>query len=70
MELNRPALDRLLNEKYDNNYAWLAWDLKIDVAYVYSVLVNGKKCGELFYHNIIRWCDENDIDYTEYIFLS
>ncbi|MFC5702632.1 hypothetical protein ACFPVX_15110 [Cohnella faecalis] len=69
MKLNKAALIRHMNENFNGNYAWLAWELKIDVAYVYAVLVNDKKCGELFLKSIIRWCDENNTDFREYIFL-
>ena len=69
MKLNKEALNRLLYDKFDGNYSRLARELQLNVTYVYRVLEKDKNCGAKFFSSVIKWCNDNGMDYNEYIFL-
>ncbi len=69
MKLNKSELIKLLNEEFNGNFSKLSRALGLNVAYVYRVIEKDKNCGVKFFSSIIRWCQENNKDYKEYIFL-
>jgi energy-converting hydrogenase A subunit M len=69
MKLNKHALERLLYEHFGGNFTRLSKELRIDVSHVHKVIEKEKGCGAKFLNSIIRWCQENDKDYREFIFL-
>lgn len=69
MSLNKPALTKLLYDEFNGNFTKLAKALNVDVSYVYRVIEKEKNCGAKFFSSVIRWCQDNNRDYREYIFL-
>jgi hypothetical protein len=69
MELNKPAVIKLFNEHFNGNFSKFARALGVDVSYVYRVIEKEKNCGVKFYTSVIRWCQENNMDYREFILL-
>ena len=69
LRLNKVALTDLLNTKFNGNFTKLAKELELDVAYVYRVLEKDRNCGVKFYSCVMRWCNDNNVDYKRYIFL-
>lgn len=69
MNLNKPAFIKLFYEEFKGNFSRLAKVLGLDVSYVYRVIEKEKKCGIKFFNALIRWCQENNRNYMDYIFL-
>lgn len=70
MEVNVEALSILLKERFDNNQAKMARVLGVDKPQLNRVLnCNGKCAGKKFFGGLIKYCDFNEIDFHDYIFL-
>lgn len=69
MRLNKEALNKVLYEEYGGNYSRFSRELRLDVAYVYKVLVKDKNCGTKFFSSVMKWCNDNGRDFNNYIFL-
>lgn len=71
MELNMEALNKLLKEKFDNNQAKMARILGVSKYQLNIVLKNnGAHAGKKFIGAIIKFCDVNEYDFRDYIFLT
>ena len=70
MELNREAVQELMDERFGGNYSRFSKALGVSPSYVHKVLTKEKKCGVKFYSGIINWCLKHDVEYTKYIFLN
>lgn len=71
MEVNIEALRKLLEEKFGGNQTAFAEATGIERTHVNKVLKNnGKGAGALFCGAIIKYCSENNLEYTNYIFLN
>lgn len=70
MEINMLAFNTLLKEKFDNNQSKMAKELDISRYQLNMVLKNnGKKAGKKIIGAIIRYCDNNNYNFRDYIFL-
>ena len=70
MEINMGAFNTLLIERFNNNQAEMARNLGISKYQLNMVLNNkGKKAGKKFIGAIIKFCDQNNYDFRNYIFL-
>ena len=68
---NIESLNELLNEKFDNNQSEMARVLKVERTHLNKVFNNeGKGAGAMIYGAIIKYCNDNNLDYKKYIFLS
>lgn len=71
MEINMGAFITLLREKFNNNQAEMARNLKISKYQLNIVLKsNGKNAGKKVIGAIMKFCEENGYDYKDYIFLT
>lgn len=71
MEVNIEALKELLKERFDGNQTVLAEEMKIERTHVNKVFKNnGKGAGATFCGAIIKYCNDNQLDYRKYIFLK
>lgn len=71
MEVNIEELKKLLKEKFYNNKSLMAKVFGIEVSHVSKVLKNnGKGAGAKFCGAIIKYCEDNKLDYKKYIFLT
>lgn len=71
MEINIEKLKMLLKEKFYNNKSLMAKVLGIETSHVIKVFKNnGKGAGAKFCGAVINYCNENNLDYKEYIFLT
>lgn len=71
MEVNVEALRKLLSERFDNNQAKMARILKINRCQLNTVLKNdGATAGKKIIGAIIKFCDTNEYDFRDYIFLK
>lgn len=70
MEVNVENLIKLIEEKFDNNKTKFAETIGISREYL-SQLINGKeeKASAKICNAIILYCESNNLDYKEYIFL-
>lgn len=65
------AFITLLREKFNNNQAEMARNLKISKYQLNIVLKsNGKNAGKKVIGAIMKFCEENGYDYKDYIFLT
>lgn len=68
MEVNIKELKNLLKERFNNNQTLFAQELGVDRTHVNKVFKNnGKGAGAMFCGAIINYCNNNDLDYKEYI---
>lgn len=71
MEVNMEAVKKLLEEQFNNNQTLFAQSLGLERTHVNKILKNnGKGAGALFYGALINFCNENKLNYKDYIFLS
>lgn len=71
MEVNIKELKILLNEKFKGNQTLFAETLGLERSHVNKVFKNeGKGAGAIFCGAIIKYCNDNNLDYKKYIFLS
>lgn len=70
MEINMGAFYTLLRERFNNNQAEMAKILGIS-RYQLNMVINsnGKKAGKKVMGAIIKFCDDNNYDFRNYIFL-
>ena len=65
------ALLILLKEKFDNNQSEMARALNVERTHLNKMFkCNGKGAGATICGAIIKYCNENNLDYTKYIFLK
>lgn len=71
MEINMGAFNTLLREKFNNNQSEMAKILNISRYQLNMVLNhNGKNAGKKIIGAIIKYCDENNYNFRDYIFLT
>lgn len=71
MRVNIEALEKLLKEKFNGNQTAFAEAMGIERTHVNKVFKNrGKGAGAMFCGAIIKFCEINNLDYNEYIFLD
>lgn len=71
MTPNINALLILLKEKFDNNQSEMARALNVERTHLNKMFkCNGKGAGATICGAIIKYCNENNLDYTKYIFLK
>lgn len=71
MEVNTEALICLLKERFEENQAKMARVLGISRHQLNTIFKNNGKCaGKKIMGSIIKYCDTNELDFHEYIFLK
>lgn len=71
MEIQIDKLLELIEEKFNNNQTLFAQTIGIERTHLNKVLRNnGKGAGALFCGALIKYCNENNLNYEEYIFLT
>ena len=71
MEINMGAFNTLLREKFNNNQSEMAKILNVS-RYQLNMVLNhkGKNAGKKIIGAIIKYCDENNYNLRDYIFLT
>lgn len=68
MEVKIEELKKLLKESFDNNQTLFAQTLGIDRTHVNKVFKNnGRGAGAMFCGAVIKYCNDNKLDYKNYI---
>lgn len=71
MEINIEELEKLLKDKFKGNQSLFAEKTGIERSHVNKVFKNkGKGAGAIFCGAIIKYCNNNKMDYKKYIFLN
>lgn len=71
MEINIEALEELLENKFNGNQTLFAETIGLERSHVNKVFCNkGRGAGATFCGAIIKYCNNNNLDYQEYIFLN
>lgn len=71
MKLNSKAIKKLLKEKFDNNITLFAKEINVDRTHLSRVIrSNGNGAGAVVCGGVIRYCNKNNLDYKDYIFLE
>ncbi len=71
MEINISKLESLLVSNFDNNKSLMARKLGIETSHLNKVFHNnGRGAGAKFCGAIMKYCEENDLDYKQFIFLN
>ncbi len=70
MEINMGAFNTLLREKFNNNQSEMARELGISKYQLNIILKNnGGHAGKKVLGAIIKYCDKNNYNFRDYIFL-
>lgn len=71
MRVNIFNLSSLIDKKYRGNQSFFADDAELDRSY-FNQLMNGKidSNSPKICNKIIRYCEKNNLDYKDYIFLE
>lgn len=68
MEINIKELEKLLKKEFNNNQTLFAQKMGINRTHVNKVFKNkGKGAGATFCGAIIKYCNDNNLDYKKYI---
>lgn len=68
MEVNIENLAKLLKEKFNNNQTIFAQEMGLERTHVNKVFKNdGKGAGATFCGAIIKYCNNNKLDYKDFI---
>lgn len=71
MKLNMKALRKLLKTQFNNNQSEMARAFEIERTHLNKIFKNnGKGAGATIYGAIMKYCNNNDLDYKIYIFLN
>lgn len=71
MKINIVALQELLQERFNGNQTLFAEEIGIERSHVNKVFKNeGQGAGAMFCGAIIKFCNNNGLDYQKYIFLE
>ncbi len=71
MEINIEELERLLRDRFEGNQAKMARVLGVSRYQLNTVFNNNGKCaGKKIIGSIIKYCDNNELDFHKYIFLN
>ena len=71
MEVNISKLEELLKDKFYGNKSLMAKVMGIEVSHINKVLNNqGNGAGAKFCGAIIKYCEDNNLNYKEYIILT
>lgn len=71
MEINMGAFNTLLREKFNNNQSEMAKALNISRYQLNMILNhNGKNAGKKVIGAVIKYCDSNNYNFKDYIFLT
>ena len=71
MEVNIEALEKLMIERFQGNQTAFAEATGLERTHVNKVFKNkGKGAGAMFCGAIIKFCNDNNLDYQKYIFLK
>lgn len=71
MRVNIVTLNRLIEEKFRGNQTFFAETIEIDRCYLNQVLNNkGNMNSSKICNAVIRYCEKNDLNYKDYIFLE
>lgn len=71
MKLNVEKVNELIKRKFNNNQTLFAKEISADRTHLNRVLrSNGNGAGAVICGGIIRYCEENNLNYKDYIFLE
>lgn len=69
MEANIAKIEVLINEKFKGNKAAFARTIGVERSQISTLLNHGNCVGAKFYGGLIAYCEQNKLDFKEYIFL-
>lgn len=70
MKINIEALEKLLKTRFEGNQAKMARVMGISRYQLNTVFKSGKCAGKKIICSIIKYCDVNELDFHDYIFLE
>lgn len=71
MKVNIEAVKKLIKERFRDNTSWFAEEIGMDATYVSTLLNNpAKSKSDKFCNSLIKFCELNNLNFREYIFLQ
>lgn len=71
MKINAKAVNELIKIKFNNNQTLFANEINVDRTHLNRVLkANGNGGGAVICGGIIKYCEDNNLNYKDYIFLE
>jgi hypothetical protein len=68
--LNKEKVRKLMDEKANGNYHEFSRQMGVDVSQLHRVLNTGSKAGPKFLGKLMRYCQDNNLNFKDYIFLE
>jgi hypothetical protein len=69
MEANKNKIQDLINEKFNGNKSAFAKAIGVERSQISALINHGKCVGAKFYGGLIAYCEQNKLDFRDYIFL-
>lgn len=70
MRVNIQSVKELIRERFRGNSTWFSEEIGVHSTYVSTILNNPEKSqSDKFCNSLIRYCELNNLDFKEYIFL-
>lgn len=69
MEPNVKNIKNLINEKFNGNKAAFSKVIGVERSQISNLLNYGNCCGAKFYGGLMVYCEENNLDFKNYVFL-
>jgi len=63
------AIQKHVDEKFQGNKTKFSEALRVNRAQLSKILTHNEGAGALFFGELIRYCDENHLNWREFIFL-
>jgi hypothetical protein len=68
--INIKSFKKLIKAKFKNNLHECARALKVNPSTVWRVVNENSNAGTKFLGNLIEYCNSNDLNFNDYIFLN
>lgn len=70
MIINRESFTKLVTDNFKDNYHECAKTLNVDVSTVSRVINGNSKGGSKFFGSLMQYCNDNHLNFNEFIFLD
>jgi hypothetical protein len=70
MEVNRVAVNQLIDERFNGNKAEFARAIGVERSQVSLIINTGRGAGAKFYGGLIAYCEREGLDYKNYIIIT
>ena len=70
MDINKQNVKTLIDEKFNGSMYKAAQTLGVSYSGIFKIMKSDRKAGKKTITSIIKYCQDNGLDYERYIFLQ